>query len=292
METSSPPATLKLINLQAKNSSQVAIIIPALNEAASLESTLASLRAHRGEIIVADGGSTDGTVEIALQRGYRVVSAPGGRGSQQNAGAKATQSGLLLFLHADTQLPEDFEREVRRILAMPGVFAGAFRLEISSSMRAVQWIQKAANWRSRFLQLPYGDQGLFMTRKVFEEVGGFRQLPIMEDFDLVWRLRQRGRIRLAKTNVITSARRWETVGPWKTTWINQVVIAGYLLGVSPRALASLYRRNLRGSSSQSTEKSVNRQKDPVIETKGSPSPSSKSDTHKGVNSLPTSSSPL
>jgi hypothetical protein len=123
------------------------------------------------------------------------------------------------------------------------VAAGAFELGIDSPMRSLRIIEAVANFRARWLHMPYGDQGLFMRASVFHEVGGFPEFPIMEDFELVRRLRRRGRIVISDPRVATSARRWQQLGPLRTTWTNQMIVLSYYLGVSPERLAKWYRSN-------------------------------------------------
>jgi hypothetical protein len=224
----------------------ISIIIPALNEEKMIGASLESTRnAFRVETIVVDGGSSDRTAEIAASRGARVVASPGGRARQMNTGAQAATGDLLLFLHADTLLPEGFDHQVRSTLLQPGVVAGAFRLGLDPSHRGLRMIERLANWRSRRFQLPYGDQAIFLKRDLFRDIGGFPEMPIMEDFELVRRLRHRGRVVIAPLAVITSSRRWLALGLWRATLINQAVIAGYYLGVSPSCLANWYRRTRR-----------------------------------------------
>jgi rSAM/selenodomain-associated transferase 2 len=197
------------------------------------------------EIIVADGGSSDNTVAIAESFGARVVRADRGRAGQQNRGAAAAGGEILLFLHADTILPAGFGEAVRTCLARPAAVAGAFRLAIAGPGRGLRLIEALANWRSRRLRMPYGDQALFLRRQTFLRLGGFPEQEIMEDFELVRRLRQLGRIELLELAVSTSARRWRQLGPIRTTLINQAIILGYLLGCSPYSLASWYRSSSR-----------------------------------------------
>ena len=175
-----------------------------------------------------------------------------GRAVQQNAGAESATGSTLLFLHADTRLPENFMQELFSVLDRPDVAAGAFRLGIEGAGASLRLIETVANWRSRFLQSPYGDQGLFLRRDIFESVGGFRPLPVMEDFDLIRRVRKLGRIGIAPSAVQTSARRWNRLGPWRTTLINQAMIAGYYLDLDPARLARLYGRT-PGASDASQE---------------------------------------
>jgi rSAM/selenodomain-associated transferase 2 len=193
-------------------------------------------------VIVADGGSTDETCAIAERRGAQVVVATGGRGAQLNQGAAVAQGEILLFLHADTQLPPNFEPLVRQTLAQPGVVAGAFDLAIDGPGWGLRWVEWGVKWRSRWLHLPYGDQALFLTADRFHRMGGFAKLPIMEDFDLVQRLNRQGRLAMVPVPVLTSSRRWQRLGVWRTTLANQVMVAGYGLGLDVQHLAHWYRR--------------------------------------------------
>ena len=221
----------------------ISVIIPALDEAAGIARSIASaVQEPDVEVIVVDGGSRDGTVQVARRQGAATLEEPAGRGRQMNAGAKASSGEYLLFLHADTILPPNYVSRVRRLLASPDVVAGAFRLGIEGRRRILRWIETGANWRSRWLQLPYGDQALFLRSRLFFEMGGYADLPIMEDYDLVRRLTRRGRVMLAPEAVVTSARRWNRLGVLRTTLLNQVMVTGHLLGVSPRTMARLYRR--------------------------------------------------
>ena len=231
----------------APKTSRISVIIPARNEAAALPATLAALAdAGMHEVIVADGESRDATAAIARQHGATVVGSPAGRGRQLNAGAAAASGDILLFLHADTLLPPAFAAEVRRILADPAVSAGAFRLAIADRRPGYRLIELGTNLRARLGQLPYGDQALFLRATDFRAMGGFADLPLLEDLEMVSRLRQRGNIRLAASAVQTSARRWQRWGRLRTTWRNQLVLWGFLLGVAPDRLARWYLRGNRG----------------------------------------------
>jgi rSAM/selenodomain-associated transferase 2 len=154
-----------------------------------------------------------------------------------NAGAAAATGDTLLFLHADTRLPDGFEQQVTRLLAEPGVSAGAFELRIEAERWSLRIIERVVRWRSRALHMPYGDQALFMTREIFQRAGGFPPLPAMEDFELVRRLRRLGRVEIAPAAVSTSPRRWITRGSWRTTLLNQLCILAHTLGVSPDRIA-------------------------------------------------------
>jgi|TARA_R100000501_G_scaffold17834_1_gene34140 rSAM/selenodomain-associated transferase 2 len=220
--------------------SQIAVIIPAFNECKRIAAALAALDVN--DVVIADGGSRDGTAESAAAAGAKVIVKHGARGTALNLAASKCAGDMLLFLHADTELPADWQDCVRQTLADPSVALGAFSLGIADARPAERLIARAATIRSRLFGLPYGDQALFLRRRTFEVLGGFGALPIMEDFDLVRRARRLGRIVTLPQRVETSARRWRTKGVLRTTAINQAMLAGWMLGVSPERLAAFYRR--------------------------------------------------
>jgi len=220
----------------------LSVIVPTLNEADSLSQTLkCAQRADGVEIIVADGGSRDATCRIAAHAGAVVLVAFGGRAAQQNEGAAVARGRHLLFLHADTLLPDGYAELIRRTLERPATVAGAFRFRTDGAGAGIRLVEWGANIRSALLQLPYGDQGLFMEKRVFDELGGFAALPIMEDYELVRRLRRRGPVATLSEAVITSARRWQRLGAARTTLRNLAMIAGFHAGVPPERLARFYR---------------------------------------------------
>lgn len=224
-------------------SAKISIVIPVLNEATTIAKTIAITQLGKNiEILVVDGGSQDNTVELVRSLGLKVLLASTGRANQMNAGAKAATGEILLFLHADTHLPAKFDRSVRRVLRQPKTIAGAFALQIDGSLLGLRLIEKGVNWRSHFLSLPYGDQAIFVKTGTFKALGGFPQLPIMEDFEFVLKLRNWGGIAIIPTPVITSSRRWQKLGVWQTTIMNQLAIAAYFLKIPPERIAKWYRR--------------------------------------------------
>lgn len=229
---------------------KISIIIPVLNELKTIAATLASTEPSTNiEVIVVDGGSVDGTLDLVRSLGATGLSSPAGRAIQMNAGAVVATGDILLFLHADTRLPPEFDTMIRAAMESPpaGVqvaVAGAFRLQIDAPASSFRAIERGVNWRSRFLQLPYGDQAIFLRATTFDRLGGFLELPIMEDFDSICRLKRLGHITIIPVPVITSARRWLKHGILKTTLINQIMIVAYLLGVSPQRLLRWYKRDL------------------------------------------------
>jgi rSAM/selenodomain-associated transferase 2 len=219
---------------------KLSIIIPTLNEELSLGQTLASVSSHAHEIIVVDGGSKDGTVEIAHKYAPVVLDSKRGRGLQQHMGACHAQCNILLFLHADTLLPKGFETMIARTLSDSKTVFGAFHLGHHPSTAFLNLVALVSNLRSLLLKMPYGDQGLFMRRSDYFRVGGFKDLPLMEDVDLVRRLNRIGKFKLVKAKVRTSARRYDRNGIFYTTVRNWSLIIRYLLGQSPERLHRLY----------------------------------------------------
>ncbi|TKB25503.1 glycosyltransferase [Desulfopila sp. IMCC35006] len=224
----------------------LSIIIPTLNEQNVLGATLARLADTKNcEVIVVDGGSSDATLALAVQAGCKTLSSPRGRGRQMNLGAEKATAETLLFLHADTLLPENFPELILDAVHRPAVAAGAFSLAIDSPAKSLAVIAYFTNLRSRLLHLPYGDQALFITRKMFSAIGGFPEMEIMEDFVFVKKAQKKGAIIILPECATTSARRWQNLGTVRTTLINQLIVCGHSLGVPPAILSRWYRR-MRG----------------------------------------------
>ena len=224
----------------ARISGHISVIIPTLNEESCLGDCLSSVMAIQDvEVVIVDGGSTDKTVEMAKGYGVKVLRGPKGRALQMNLGATHASGDILVFLHADTRLPECWANHVRHELDRPNTAAGAFGLRIEGHLPGLRFIEKLANVRSTKLQIPYGDQAIFIKAELFRRIGGFKDLPVMEDFELVQRLKRIGQIRIAPVAAFTSSRRWEKQGIWLTTAIHQAIIIAYMLGVPPKWLARL-----------------------------------------------------
>jgi rSAM/selenodomain-associated transferase 2 len=222
--------------------SRISLIIPTLNEAGGIVDWLKTLPPdERLERIIVDGGSADGTADLAKRHVDKVLVTEAGRGRQMNAGARHAEGDTLLFLHADSRLPDHAVEMILTALDDPLVVAGAFRLGIDSPRRMLGMVATVANWRTRLTKVPYGDQGIFVRRSVFDRLGGYPDLPIMEDLEFSRRLKTAGKVVLLAGRVMTSPRRWDKEGAWYTTLRNQVLVLLYFLGVSPARLARWYR---------------------------------------------------
>jgi uncharacterized protein len=224
----------------------ISVIIPTLNEEANIKRAMETVfRAENRknvEIIVVDGSSTDDTTSIAKSLGAVVISTSPSRALQMNRGAEVAKGKYLLFLHADTTLPRGFDRHIVKTLSTDGVAAGAFELKIDSPVLPARIVEYGSNFRSRHFKLPYGDQAIFLSAESFHEVGGYKEISIMEDFELIKRLQKRGDIVTVPVPILTSSRRWEKFGAFKTTVINQVVILAYKFGISTERIRRWYHR--------------------------------------------------
>ena len=222
---------------------QLAIIVPVLNEETGIEATLralAPLRSRGAEVIVCDGGSRDATISLARPLADQLLTAPAGRARQMNAGAAVARADLLLFLHADTQLPDGADHLVRQAL-MAGTAWGRFDVCISGRPLMLRVVAALMNLRSRWSGIATGDQAIFVTRAAFDRVGGFPDQPLMEDVELSRRLRVLGRPACLRQRVTTSGRRWETRGVWRTIFLMWHLRWRYWRGAPAQALAEAYR---------------------------------------------------
>lgn len=218
---------------------EVSVIIPALNEAGVLPQTLEALHESGPDlqVTVVDGGSTDGTPDLARSfPEVRFLAARKGRGAQMNAGAAQAEGGILWFLHADTRVTSQGVREMRERMRDPSVVGGAFRFAVDSPRIRYRWLERGVWLRSGLLGLPYGDQALFMRKEIFQRIGGFPDWPLMEDVALVRRLRRAGDFVILSEPALTSARRWEREGILSTSARNLWLVASYLLGRSPSSM--------------------------------------------------------
>ena len=217
------------------------VIIPTLNEASSLEACVKALGQSRDfELIVVDGGSEDGTTRIAEKLKATVMTAPASRAAQMNLGARIASNDIFMFLHADTIVPEDWQNVVHDTLNIPGVALGAFKFGLDESGSGFRLIEKLANFRSHFFQMPYGDQAMFVKRDIFQRIGGFPEITIMEDYAFCRAIRKLGEIKTANLTAVTSGRRWQRLGLFRTTLVNQLIIALFNFGVSDRVLRRIY----------------------------------------------------
>ncbi|MEW6351772.1 MAG: TIGR04283 family arsenosugar biosynthesis glycosyltransferase [Thermodesulfobacteriota bacterium] len=216
-----------------------------LHEAFLCSADAPAMSSANVETIVVDGGSSDATVEIATGFGSRVLVVPGGRAAQMNAGARIASGEVLLFLHGDSVLPVTWIERIREALEDPEVAGGAFEFALDEPVPASSLVEHLVNLRSRLLGMPYGDQGIFVRADAFAKVDGFPNLPIMEDFEFMRRIRRLGELRTVDASVLTSARRWRKLGTLRTILVNQAVIAGYFLGISPHSLKRFYCSGIR-----------------------------------------------
>ncbi len=222
--------------------SDISIIIPTLNEESNIVPLAKNLEGEGYERIIVDGGSSDDTVNRGEEHGFRVFKSAPGRAKQLNLGAAKAERPILLFLHADTRLPNNFASAIVEAIVMKECIAGAFLLTIENSTPALDFIAVFINLRSRLFHLPYGDQAIFIRKENFFKLDMFPDLPIMEDYMFIKKAQKEGRIHLLSERVITSARRWKRLGVLRTTIVNQLVILGFYFNISPEKLALLYRR--------------------------------------------------
>lgn len=216
------------------------VIIPALNEVEHIRRAVVSAwQAGAGEVIVADGGSSDQTAALAAGAGARVIAAPRGRARQQNAAAAAADGDVLLFLHADNHLHPDVGRQLSAAVRR-GAACGALRQEIEAIGWAYRWLETGNAQRVRWLGLPYGDQGIFVRRQVFGEAGGFPEVPLLEDLLLMRRLNGRHWPALLPGPVYVSPRRWQRHGIAAQTLHNWGILARYCCGAPLETLAASY----------------------------------------------------
>ena len=221
----------------------VSVLIPTLNAAASLPATLADLRGQVAEIIIADGGSTDGTPEIARADGAHAITAPPGRGSQLRAAATAATQPWLLALHADTRPGPGWQDAVAAFITQPeaATKAGYFRFALDDAAPEARRLEAMVAWRCRWLGLPYGDQGLLIRRDFYQALGGYEAIPLMEDVALIRRIGRKRLVALPAT-FVTSAEKWRQQGWYARSARNLFCLSLWFAGVSPERIKRLYAR--------------------------------------------------
>jgi rSAM/selenodomain-associated transferase 2 len=225
---------------------KISCIIPVLHEGDRINQTISHVRslamASLVEIIVADGDPDKSTLQKIADPNVAKVAALAGRGVQMNAGAKAATGDILLFLHADTSLPKNAVRSILDVCQDETVMGGAFDVSINAAHPGYRMIEKCASLRSRITRIPFGDQAIFIKAEYFRKLKGFKDIPLMEDIDIMLRMKQSGfRIRLISDPVKTSARRWEKEGMIYTTLRNWMIRFLFYTGVSPEKLKKYYR---------------------------------------------------
>ncbi len=220
----------------------ISVIIPTLNEESMLPGLLETILAERAnvEIIVADGGSTDLTRVICNQFGVTLIQSEGGRAGQMNAGAETASGEILFFVHADSRLPSNWTDQIMRLLATD-VIAGSFSLDFDDRTALLNFYARLSTVNHSLFT--YGDQGLFLYKSTFEKTGGFALIPIMEDVEILKRLRRMGRVVKAGSSIITSSRRFKKNGPLVQQLKNIGLVLAYKAGVSPSWLQKFYPYN-------------------------------------------------
>jgi len=229
------------------NAKKISVIIITLNEEELIGGLLLSLRDKEDiEIIVSDGGSIDRTGRVASKYTDKVIRGERGRGKQLNAGAALATGDILWFLHVDSTPPDNFKYHILNTLEKPGVAGGAFTLEIDSKLSSLKFISRVVELRSMISRIPYGDQGIFVKRDVFEKINGFENIPLMEDIDFGRRLKKEGKIEILNQKIKTCARAWERDGVMRTTLRNWAYVTLFFMGYSPEKLYErYYRKNIR-----------------------------------------------
>lgn len=224
----------------------LSIIIPVWNEAAHIVAVLSSLQTSCDldhEVIVVDGGSHDATTELALSLANRVIIVPHGRAAQMNAGARLARGEILLFLHADTRLPERADQLIMQGLASTKTGWGRFDVRLSGAQPLLRVVERLMNWRSRLSGIATGDQAIFVRHEWFETAGGYPDIALMEDIALSRRLKRRAPPLCLREQVITSSRRWEQQGVLRTIVLMWGLRLAYALGADPARLARLYNKS-------------------------------------------------
>lgn len=221
------------------NRNDVSVVVPVLDEAAALERNLPRLVSSAPEVVVSDGGSSDESLEIASELGARVVRGSAGRGPQLNRGAAATTGRALLFLHADTVLPDRALEAIAEALE-GGAVGGGFQVRFESDRPIYRLGSRIVNLRTRAARTPLGDQAQFVDRAAFEALRGYRDWPILEDLEFMRRLKRHGKVTIVPEPVATSVRRFEQRGITRTIVLNWLIFLLYFARVPPEKLARFY----------------------------------------------------
>jgi rSAM/selenodomain-associated transferase 2 len=220
---------------------RISVIIPILNEAKNIVATLqALLPLGPSELFIVDGGSSDDTRAICRQFNVEVLTSPRGRAAQMNYGSRRATGDVLLFLHADTRLPPTAFNDIQAALSDPRFVGGRFDIQLDGDHWMLRVIGATISLRSRLSKVGTGDQGIFVRREVFQRMGGFPEIPLMEDIALCRALKRLGEVACLRSKVITSARRWESDGVWRTIFRMWMLKSLYLMGVSPHRLKRYY----------------------------------------------------
>jgi len=229
----------------AGHSQGISLIIPVYNEERYINSTLALLLSRQTEvqveIIIVDGSKRENTIAVINSSQVIKISSPKGRAVQMNAGASRAGKDILLFLHGDTMLPENAFEDIINVFNSTGSVAGAFNLSLDNSSLLFRLIGRWASLKHRLTRIPYGDQAIFIKKDYFKKMGGYAEIPLMEDVELMKRIKnKKDTITILKTSVKTSSRKWEDEGPLRRIFKNWMLQAMYLYGVSPEQLAQYY----------------------------------------------------
>ena len=224
--------------------SLISVIIPVLNEESTIEDTLKQVRDLSGtkEIIVVDGGSTDKTFELATQFADKVLKSKSGRARQMNVGAEAARGDVLFFLHSDSEIKGEVLISIQEKMKNSAVIGGCCSLKIDDESWPLRFISWTSNLRAKYLNLMFGDQGIFVRKSIFSQIGGYPEQELMEDWELSRKLSKfKGKLVQLSERIYTSARRWHEFGIWKTIFLMHKIKLLYTLGVGPKKLKKIYR---------------------------------------------------
>lgn len=223
--------------------SGISIIIPTFNEEKTIISTLKELKKSKveKEIIVVDGGSSDDTYQLAQRLADKVYKAEQSRGQQLNLGAENATKEILFFLHSDSKLEDGALLAIKTALEDPEIIGGCFSLKITDDAWPLRFISWSSNLRARYAKIMFGDQGIFIRKAIFDELGGYPEIELMEDWEFSKKMAKRGKLAYLSEKIYTSARRWHKFGIWKTIFLMHKIKFLYLLGVKPAKLKEIYR---------------------------------------------------